>query len=457
MDRPTNWMTINCVMTLARPMTLPALHQLVRERLLPVARFRSIAVEERTLSGKRHRWREVEKIALEEHLLQLQLPSPHDDSVLQRLVSERMAVPLPPNKPLWRVHLIQGYRGSSALLWQLQHAMGDGVAMMVLLLSLTDLSAEADAPNPLRELFTGPELNPRTALRDIEAVMPEAARLMTKPADLLARTNPLVLWVGGIFSFLRLTLLPPDPRSVFTGRMGGVKRVAWSRSIPMSQIEELREALGGTVTDVLTTVACGALSRYWRDRGGTPRDLRAVIPVSLRPAEEMRDLGNRFGLVFLKLPLAAQDPQRRLHTLRQRMYRLKHSLQPLVTLVALGVLGRLPRWVQKLVLAIFGWKGSMVMSSVPGPRHRLYLAGHAIEDVFFWVPQSAGLNLGLSILTYAGAARVGLMTDAALVDDPQSIINGFHDELEALLPRKQAGYNRTDSPEPSEPMEPPPS
>ena len=38
-----------------------------------------------------------------------------------------------------------------------------------------------------------------------------------------------------------------------------------------------------------------------------------------------------------------------------------------------------------------------------------------------------------SILSYAGEVMAGVASDAGLVPDPQTIVEGFHAELEALV------------------------
>ena len=41
--------------------------------------------------------------------------------------------------------------------------------------------------------------------------------------------------------------------------------------------------------------------------------------------------------------------------------------------------------------------------------------------------------MGLSILTYNGKVQFGLITDAGLVPDPETVINKFGDEFEKLV------------------------
>ncbi|HVR06959.1 MAG TPA: WS/DGAT domain-containing protein, partial [Thermoanaerobaculia bacterium] len=228
---------------------------------------------------------------------------------------------------------------------------------------------------------------------------------------------------------------PADPKTPFKGPLGVPKRVAWSEPLALDQVKEIGRALGGTVNDVLVTAAAGGLRRYLAHRGETRRrlDIRAAMPVNLRPLGRMSQLGNHFGLVFLSLPLGIGDPLARLAELRRRSAALRRSAEAPVVLLILRAIGRVPLAVQRLVVRIFATKATLVMTNVPGPNRTLYLAGKAIRDIFFWVPQSGRVGLGVSILSYRGTVRLGVGTDAGLVPDPEAIVSGFHAELDELL------------------------
>jgi hypothetical protein len=162
-------------------------------------------------------------------------------------------------------------------------------------------------------------------------------------------------------------------------------------------------------------------------------DLRAVVPVNLRPESEIVKLGNRFGLVFLALPVGIEDHGERLQELKRRMDAIKNSSEPMVIYALLNAVGLAGPEVEKIALQIFGSKATGVMTNVPGPRKEIYLAGKAMRSMMFWVPQSAKLGLGVSILSYAGQVRLGVATDAGLVPDPDTIIADFQEEMEMMM------------------------
>jgi WS/DGAT/MGAT family acyltransferase len=241
--------------------------------------------------------------------------------------------------------------------------------------------------------------------------------------------------VRGTAALARLLFLWPDRKTLYKGELGVPKRAAWSAAIPLQDVKATGKGLGGTINDVLLTAMSGALRRYLQDRGTEVEglDFRAIVPVNLRRPGTEEDLGNKFGLVFLPLPIGIADPNARLRELKRRMDALKDSLEAPVAFGILTSIGIAPEPIQDLVVTIFGMKGTAVMTNVIGPKETVYLAGAPLEAMMFWVPQSGRLGLGVSILSYAGRVWMGVITDEGLVPDPDAIIAAFQDEFDELL------------------------
>jgi diacylglycerol O-acyltransferase / wax synthase len=168
------------------------------------------------------------------------------------------------------------------------------------------------------------------------------------------------------------------------------------------------------------------------------------MPVNVRPPHEPPGLGNKFGLVFLPLPVGARRSVDRLRQLKRRMDGIKRSGEATVVYGLLRLLGSTAAAVEMGVVNLLGRNSSAVMTNVPGPREPLYLCGRRIEDLIFWVPRSGRLALGVSMLSYAGAVRLGVAADRQVIDDPEAIVQGFHEALEELnqdagrMPRRDA-------------------
>jgi len=298
----------------------------------------------------------------------------------------------------------------SVLFTQIHHCMGDGFALVKLLLSLADRTAGGGDGGPPATVRG----EPATADRALHVAMTTARR------------------VGrGISDLSHLLLLPFDPKTRLRGALRGERRVAWSNPIALSRVKALAHARGATVNDVLMAALSGALRRYVSFHGDVPELFRAIVPVNLRAPSEPFDEehGNRFGLVFVDLPIGEEDREARLADVKREMDRIKASEEPTVSLAVLNVLGRSPAFVSRAVDQLFGRKATLVVTNVPGPRTPLYLAGSRIRDILFWAPHPSGLSCGVSILSYAGSVRAGVRSDTALVPDPERIAHEFEMEI----------------------------
>jgi WS/DGAT/MGAT family acyltransferase len=229
--------------------------------------------------------------------------------------------------------------------------------------------------------------------------------------------------------------LPDDPPSLLRGRLGVTKRVAWAEPLDLEEVKAVGRACECTVNDVLMATAAGALRQYMIERGDNVDGLtlRATVPVNLRPLEHARKLGNHFGLVFLELPVGEENPIRRVERVAECMNGLKSSRQAIVSFGLLAALGMAPTAVQSLALDLFSRKATVVATNVPGPPQTLYMAGCALREMMFWVPQTGSIGVGISILSYNGRVHFGLIADAKLIPDPDSVIQRFGSEFDKLL------------------------
>lgn len=385
----------------------------VRDRLLRLHRFRQ-RVESR---GARRlgEWVDDPDFTIGAHLRCEALPDPPDEASLRARVSAIMSEGLAMDRPPWRIHHITGFQGSrSVLVCRLHHCIADGFALMHVMMSLTD-------DDPREGRGRGP---PSTAQRG-RRLPGQGAGMRERLRDTAQRASEGVR---------HLISMPRDPPSLLRGPLSGHKRAAWSDAIALDRIKRISRAHAGTINDVLLACVTGALRRYAMQRGQAfrGRDIRAVIPVSLRTPGEMDALGNEFGLVFLELPVGVPHTAERLRTIASRIARLKRSAEAVLAYWILAVAGFAPQTIESLVVRLFASKTSLIVTNVPGPTTHRWLAGHRIDTIMFWVPQSASVSAGVSLFSYAGEVRIGVATDAALVPDPAAIIAAFLAELDEL-------------------------
>lgn len=449
MERPTNLMMITGVIVLDQALDIRKLKATIESRFLAFRRFRQRVVD---LPGQAL-WEYDETFDLNWHVRRAALPSPAGKADLEEYVSNLASTPLDHSKPLWQFHLIEQYQGGSALVMRIHHCYADGMALVQVLLSLTDADPHArhDAPHPKRKLKKAGGtvferlLSPARhgvehAAEMVEATLhkafhwaahpQEAASAITEGARTGAREGGEILR-----ELVHSLTLSDDTLTRFKGPLGVFKRVSWCAPLPLSEVKAAGRAFDATVNDVLLACAAGALRAYLVARGD-PVDgvhIRATIPVNLRPLEHAKELGNHFGLVFLDLPIGIANPVERVLAVREGMRKLKGSRQAVVSYGLLSALGVGPAFVQKPALEMLSRKATAVATNVPGPPAPIYLAGERVREMMFWVPQSGTIGMGISILSYAGAVYFGLITDSKLVPDPQTIIDRFGGELEQLL------------------------
>ncbi|WP_347259610.1 wax ester/triacylglycerol synthase family O-acyltransferase [Rudaea sp.] len=445
MESPTNLMMITGVMIFAERLDPGQLKHLMEERFLAYRRFRQKAVD----SVSSAYWETDADFDIDWHVRIAALPGKAGKIELEKFVSELASTPLNHAKPLWQFHLIDNYaadgkRAGSALIARIHHCYADGMALVQVLLSLTDASLKPKQHKELAKVWlkkdqggvlqrllepAGAGLSQALALG--EKVLDKAGELIANPelAAALAKDG------GEIARELAIALtLADDPATAFKGELGQSKRVAWAEPMPLEEVKIVGKALGCTVNDVLLASAAGALRAHLRDVGEEVDGLtiRATVPVNLRPLEHAKKLGNHFGLVFLDLPIGEANPLRRLERVAASMRELKKSKQAALTFGLLSAVGMAPAAIQRVALELFSRKASTVATNVPGPQMPLYLAGCRIDEIMFWVPQSGSIGMGLSILSYNGNVHFGLIVDGKRVHDPEPIVQRFAPEFEKL-------------------------
>jgi len=442
MESATNLMLIAGVMAFYEKIEFSELKELIEDRLLSFDRFRQKVVVS-SVPGVGPRWVDDPYFNLRFHLQKSALPDPGGREELQELVSTLMSTPLDYSKPLWHFQYVENFDSGSAVVVRIHHCIADGIALVRVLLGLTDDSPQgspkARRTRRRRRPLGGGFWLPEVVNDAVYSARKVAGRVVDKSYEALtnpARAAQLVSeGAKGTGVLARIATMSADPDSLFKGELCTAKRCAWSEVIPLDQVKAYGKTQGATINDVLLAGVTGALRRYMIGRKSDVEDLnlRAVVPVNLRPESDIIKLGNRFGLVFLSLPIGVADRGERLRELKKRMDAIKASSEPIVIYALLNAVGLTGPKIESIALRLFGSKATAVMTNVPGPREEIYLAGKVVRSIMVWVPQSARLGLGVSILSYAGQVRLGVATDTGLVPDPQSIIDAFHEEMKEMM------------------------
>ncbi len=457
MDRPHNLMVICGVLVFDRRVTRKRLVAVLRERFASFERFRMMPVE----AAGGAQWQADPRFSVERQVIAHRLPGTRNaarpregaagdagrvagGAAAQRALARHVAAllhePLPADRPAWQFQLVDDGGGRSALVLRIHHSYADGIALVRVMLAMTD--AAADGP-PAMPFSAAPRKPGRgrasalpqvleTAMRIGGAIVDKSVEIWTNPLEAVKLADEGSAFTGEI---ARLALMGEDARTRFKGKPGTRKAIAWADPVSLAEMKAIGRVHDASINDVVMSSVAGALSLYLRDKRDkvAGKTVRALVPVNLRPMERAGELGNRFGLVFVDLPLGIDDPIERLATMRATMRALRESKQPVLSLGLLAAMGSGPRVLQEVLLGALARKASAVLTNVPGPQQPLYLAGARIDQLMFWVPQSGDIGLGISVISYNGGVQIGVMTDHGFCPDPGRVAAHFSDAFETLV------------------------
>jgi len=438
MDRPTNPMVVNGLVTLAEAPDPDDVAAVLEQRLVAdFPRFRQRVAEP---LGRGPAFEDDPSFDLDDHFHRLELPAPGDRAALQAMVSDLVTPSLDPGKPLWHAYLIEGYEGGAAVLWRIHHCIADGIALGRVMLSITDGGGESGTAPP--------SSRPGGALRRlagipasaISAIRGVGAAAVHEGVETLAHPDHVRELAGtarrDVATVAKLLASPADAASDLRAPLSGARRVAWSEPVPLARIKEAARLRRVTINDLLLTALAGALHELLGPDGGLPDEIHAMVPFNLRPLDEPvpADLGNDFALLLLELPVGGVAPGERLREVSSRMDEIKSTHEALLAYGVISAIGLTPPWVEDRLIGFFTDKASLVVTNVPGPRQQLHFAGAPVSGVLVWAPCSGSLGTTVSIFSYNGEVTAGFMTDTALIADPGQLVRAYESALHELMP-----------------------
>ena len=427
-DSAANQVVISAVLWFDSSPDPARLRSILEERLLerhPV--FGQRVVPARLPMTMPH-WEDDPDFSLDHHLQVTTLPEPGDHALLQQHCSEERSHPLDPERPLWLATLYQGYRGDGAALHvRIHHSLGDGLALMQLLLMLVD---ELDGTtSPLSDPLPLHAVTRQMAQRVVHRAT-HLARHPSDSPDLLREVADTLAWSG------RLLKPVEAPRSILQGRPEGTKRMAWSPDgLPVETLKETAHAHGVTVNDLLLAIMAGGLRRHLEAHDALVDEVLVVVPVNLRtPGEPLpRHLGNCIGLLPVLLPVGAEDAERRLALVHERTQRLKSSRAPVVSRALLVGTTLVTPGVERAIHRMNQRYSTGVVTNVIGPDLDLHLAGARVLGAIGWGGVTGNLNLGAGFISLGGRVFPGLVTDEAITPDPDRMLAHIEDEWTEVL------------------------
>jgi diacylglycerol O-acyltransferase len=385
----------------------------------------------------RPRWVDDPHFNIAYHVRHTALPEPGDERQLRTLAARIFSQRLDRSKPLWEIWLVEGLKGGRfALVAKSHHCLVDGVSGMDLTTVLFDAEPERqEAPRALGDWVPAPEPSDTQLLG--EALLERAtdpreivrgARAIFRAPRQAARAAVDVLEAAGTFARAGLAA-PPSP---FNVDISPYRRFAWVQA-DLGELKRVKNAAGGTVNDVVLAAVSGALGRYLRARGHSTHELelRAMVPISVRTADERGALGNRVSSFMAPLPVWCEDPIDRLGEVSSAMGDLKESKQAVGATLLTELTDFAPPTVASQAARLQSRQRffNLVVTNIPGPQLPLYLMGRELEAIFPMVPLAKRQAVCFGIFSYNGQINFGLIGDYDAMGD----LDTLAEDLEASI------------------------
>lgn len=402
----------------------------IASRLHLVPRFRQ-KLRFVPLAQGRPVWVDDPHLNLDYHVRQSALPAPGSEEQLRNLAARVFSQQLDRSKPLWELWLVEGLRDDRfAIVGKSHHALVDGVSGVDITTVLFDLDAE-----PQGLPAASPPWLARPEPTDLNLVTDAVRERLTSPKEFARGVRAtfrgprkVLKGIGATSKVIGAGMGAPS--SVFNVEIGPHRRFAITQA-DLADLKRVKDAHGGTVNDVILSIVAGAIGKYLRARGHDTEglELRAMVPVSVRAAEEHGALGNRISAMMASLPVWSEDPVERLHVVSEEMGDLKNSGQA----VGAEILTKLTDFAPSTIVAQAARLQpaqrffNLVVTNVPGPQFPLYVLGRKMESIFPMVPLARRQALCVGIMSYNGQVNFGLIGDY----DAMADLDSFALDLEA--------------------------
>jgi diacylglycerol O-acyltransferase / wax synthase len=399
-------------------------------------------------------WIDDPSFNLEYHIRHTALPDPGSEEQLLLLTARIFSQRLDRSKPLWEVWLVEGLEdGRFALISKTHHSMVDGVSGVDLATVLFDLSP---VPQPVEQDGEAwvPHNEPSGAelvAAGVRGIVRSGIKLAAGALDSVRHPERTlggareaaeglgeIVWAG----------LNPAPKTPLNTEIGPHRRFVGVRA-ELEDFKLVKNAFGGTVNDVVLTVVSGALRQFLRERGVRTEglELRALVPVSIRPKGTESSLGNQIAAMRGPLPVYIADPVARLRAVSQAMDGLKQSKQAVGAEVLASVQNFAPPTVmaQASRLNFSTRLFNLIVTNVPGPQFPLYVLGREMLEIFpvAFLPEDHAL--AVAIMSYNGRINFGLLADFDALPDLNDIAGGLEESLAELvaLAKEESGKAKT--------------
>ena len=419
--------------------TAEAFRDHIAARLPQLPRYRQ-KVQLMPLGTGRPLWAEDSTFRLDYHVRHTALPKPGGEAELMALVNRVIGQRLDRTKPLWEMWLVEGLdNGRWAIISKTHHAMVDGVSGVDLMSVLFDLTPDVqnEAPPTWTPAPTPGAVDLLTS--GVQGLVRNVVELSTKGLGMAVHPKEAVRSTVGAVTALAETAKPlvdAAPKTPLNHKPGPHRVVAVVNT-KLADYKVAKTATGATVNDVVLAAVAGALGKFLSDRGmdTTGLELRACVPVSLRPDSKKGALGNEIAIMMAPLPVGTKDPKARLSFVQAAMEHLKSSKQAEGAKVLTSLENALPpaMLARASRLGFSSRLYNLLVTNVPGPQFPLYMLGRQLTELVplaFLAPEH---TLAIGIMSYNGSVTYGLIADVDSVPDLQVLATHLEESLAELV------------------------
>jgi diacylglycerol O-acyltransferase len=376
-------------------------------------------------------WAVDDEVDIDYHLRRSAVPSPGRIRELLELTSRWHGTLLDRHRPLWETHLVEGLEdGRFAVYTKVHHALLDGI-------SAQRLTIRSMTPDPDdREIRVPWTLGPKRATKD-SGESRSMLQSITGAVGSVASLAPSTLSVArAALLEQQLTLPFRAPKTMFNVPIGGARRVA-AQSWPLARIRAVKSAAGVTVNDVVLAMCSGALRAYLIGSNALPETpLVAMVPVSLRTADEQDAGGNMVGTILCNLATDTADPAKRLDAINTSMRDNKKVFAELPRTQALALSAFLMSGIALALVPGFVSSApppfNIVISNVPGAREPMYWKGARLDGNYPLSIALDGQALNITLTNNADNLDFGLVGCRRSIPHLQRLLIHLEDSLAEL-------------------------
>jgi diacylglycerol O-acyltransferase / wax synthase len=374
---------------------------------------------------------------LRRHVHRRNVKPPGGERELAALVAEIAGSPLPRDRPLWDITVVEGLAGSRlAVVAKVHHAVADGATSVALLLQ----ALAAASPHGARQAWRPESVPDRSAMlrmalaahrRRLRRIPWLVARSFTGLCQAAARR-----WAARVRPPLPLS----TPRTPFNVSLTPERTFAMT-TLPLDDLKAARRSFGTTLNDVFLAVCAGAVRRYLLERNALPaRPLVASVPLSTAQ-DSSRPGGNHVDNIYVTIPTDEADPVERLRHISAVARGAKEMRAALGTDLLEERAEIVPP--QVFSLAIRAWTRSrladwvrppvnLVLSNVPGPRESLHVGSANLVAMYSVGPILEGIGCNVTAWSYGANLHVSVLGCPRSLPDPWPLAEALPASLAEL-------------------------